>query len=102
MTTQLRSATVVAACALLAACVTTTPTYDARLGDALQIAQARQTLDPGATARNAMDPVTGADGRAARAAYDRYLFSYVRPTPQPGVFTIGVSTGQTVGGTGIR
>jgi hypothetical protein len=30
------------------------------------------------------------DGPAARAAYDRYLFSFVRPQPQPNVFTIGV------------
>ncbi len=93
MTTQLRPLMVLAGCALLSACVTTTPNYDARFGDSVQIAQARQTMDPAATVRNAANPVAGVDGRAARAAYDRYLFSFIRPTPQPNVFTIGVSGG---------
>jgi hypothetical protein len=97
MTIQLRSVTVLAGCALLTACVATTPNYDARRGDAVQIAQARQTLDPEAAVRNAMDPVAGMDARAARAAYDRYLLSFVRPTPQPNVFTIGVGGGQAIG-----
>jgi hypothetical protein len=93
MTTQLRTVMVLAACALLSACVTTTPGYDARFGDSVQIAQARHTLDPGATVRNAANPVAGQDGRTARAAYDRYLFSFIKPEPQPNVFTIGVSGG---------
>jgi hypothetical protein len=97
MTTQLRSVTALAGCVLLAACVATTPNYDARRGDSVQIAQARQTLDPEAAVRNAMDPVAGMDARAARAAYDRYLMSFVRPTPQPNVFTIGVSGGGSMG-----
>ena len=91
MTTQLRTAVVLAGCALLSACVTTTPNYDARFSDSVQIAQARQTLDPGATTRNATNTLAGMDGQAARAAYDRYLFSFVRPQAQPNVFTIGVS-----------
>ena len=95
MTTQLRTVTVLAGCALLSACVTTTPDFDARFGDSVQIAQARHTLDPGATVRNAADPVKGMDGRSARAAYDRYLFSFVRPEPQPNVFTIGVTFGSS-------
>src|SRR5512134_3784613 len=95
MTTQLRTVMVLAGCALLSACVTTTPEYDARFGDSVQIAQARHTLDPGATVRNAANPATGQDGRSARAAYDRYLFSFVRPEPQPNVFAIGVSGGSS-------
>ena len=98
MTTQLRTVMVLAGCALLSACVTTTPEYDARFGDSVQIAQARHTLDPGATARNAANPVAGQDGRTARAAYDRYLFSFIRPEPQPNVFTIGVSGGSSSSG----
>ena len=93
MTTQSRAFMVLAGCALLSACVSTTPNYDARFGDSVQIAQARQTIDPGATKRNAANPVAGLEGPAARAAYDRYLFSFVRPTPQPNVFSIGVTGG---------
>ena len=100
MTTQLRTLTVLAGCALLSACVSTTPGYDARFGDSVQIAQARHTIDPGATVRNAANPVTGQDGRTARAAYDRYLFSFIRPEPQPNVFTIGVSGGSS--GSSVR
>src|SRR5512135_3418263 len=96
MTTQLRMTMTLAGCALLSACVTTTPNYDARFSDSVQIAQARQTLDPGATVRNATNPVAGVDGRSARAAYDRYLLSFIRPEPQPNVFTIGVSSGTGV------
>ena len=98
MTTQLRTVTVLAGCALPSACVTTTPNVDSRFGDSVQIAQARHTLDPGATARNAANPVAGQDGRTARAAYDRYLFSFIRPEPQPNVFTIGVSGGSSSSG----
>ena len=91
MTTLLRSALVLAACALLSACVTTTPNYDARFGDSAQIAQARQTIDPGATVRNANKEAAGLDGRAARGALLEYFRSFVRPEPQPNAFTIGVS-----------
>jgi hypothetical protein len=94
MTNQLRSVTLISACALLTACVSTTPNYDARLGDAVQISLARQTIDPGATARNASKDVAGVDGRAARAAFDRYLFSFIKPEPQANVFAIGVTGNQ--------
>jgi hypothetical protein len=95
MTTRIRTVLALAACALLGACATTTPNYDARLGDAVQVAQARQTIDPAATKRNAADPVAGVDGRAGRAAYDRYLFTFVRPEPTANVFAIGVSGSQS-------
>ena len=97
MTNQLRTVLVLGGCALLSACVTTTPNYDARYGDSVQIAQARQTLDPAATMRNATNTVAGMDGRAARAAYDHYLFSFIRPEAQTNAFTIGVSTGTNAG-----
>ncbi len=95
MTTQLRITMVLAACALLSACVTTTPNMDARFGDSVQIAQARSTIDAGATVRNASNPVAGLEGPAARAAYDRYLFSFVRPQPQSNAFVLGLSSGSS-------
>ncbi len=101
MTNQFRAVLVLGACTLLSACVTTTPNYDARYGDSVQIAQARQTLDPGATTRNATNTLAGMDGRAARAAYNNYLFSFIRPEPLTNAFTIGVSAGGTAG-TGMR
>ncbi len=103
MTTQLRITMVLAACALLSACVTTTPNMDSRFGDSVQIAQARSTLDPGATVRNAANPVSVLDGTAARGVYDRYLFSFVRPQPQANAFVIGVGGGSgTTGSSGSR
>lgn len=94
MTTRITILTALGGCALLAACATTTPHFDARFGDAAQVAQARQTLDAGATARNATHPVAGLDGRAARAGYDRYVSSFARPEPTANVFAIGVTGGQ--------
>src|SRR5512143_1377281 len=93
MTTQLRTLAVVSACVWLTACVATTPNYDAGFSDSVRIAQARQMFDPGATARNASKDATGIDGRAARASYDRYLMTFMRPEPQPNVFTIGIGAG---------
>jgi hypothetical protein len=93
MSTQLRTTLAALACvALLPACVSTTPGYDARLGDAVDIAQARQTFDPGAAARNAQRDVAGLDGRSARAALNEYFKSFSKPEPQANVFTIGVSS----------
>ena len=97
MSIRLGTLTAFAGCALLSACISTTPNFDSRFGDSAQIAQARQTIDPGATTRNAANPAAGLDGVAARAAYDRYLFSFVRPVPQPNVFAIGVTGSQSSG-----
>jgi hypothetical protein len=55
---------------LLSACASTTPNWDARFGIDTRMVLAQQVLNPGA-ARNT-DPVSGMDGRSARAAYDRY------------------------------
>jgi hypothetical protein len=85
--TLLRAAAAALAGAL-AACVSTTPQWDAHFGEALRLAQARQIANPAAA--NNPDPVAGIDGRAARAAQDRYERSFREPAPQPGALTIGV------------
>lgn len=87
-----------AACALLTACVATTPGWDARFGDATGMAKARQTADPNATARNAGRDVAGVDGRAAKHAYDAYLKSFEQPERVGNVFAIGLTGGSTGGG----
>lgn len=79
-----------AAAAALSACASTSPNLDAQFGDAVQVAGARQTLDTTATARNAGRDVGGLDARAARAAFDRYLATFLRPEPQQNAFVIGV------------
>jgi hypothetical protein len=95
--------TAAAVCATLGACASVTPEYDARFGQAVQVSTANQLIDPQATARHARDDAATMDGRAARAAYNRYVLSFVRPQPAPNAFTIGVlgsmGTG-SVAGTG--
>ncbi|SDG94955.1 hypothetical protein SAMN05216320_108206 [Duganella sp. OV458] len=54
----------------LSACTSTTPHWDSRFGLDTRTALMQQVADP-AAAHNT-DPVAGMDGRAARAAYERY------------------------------
>src|SRR5438067_13152208 len=72
---------VLASSALLAGCAHTTPDWDAHFGDAARIALAQQVADPQA-ARKA-GPAAGMDGRAARAAYERYQKSFNEAAAQP-------------------
>ncbi|MDC8759250.1 pilus assembly protein [Janthinobacterium fluminis] len=69
-------------------CVATTPELDRHFGESVKLLQAQQTLRPDAV-RNA-DPVAGVDGKAAKAAYERYQKSFATPEPQADAFTIGV------------
>jgi hypothetical protein len=69
------------AAALLSACASTTPHWDARFGDSVRILNAQQVARPQAAANT--DPVAGMDGRAARAAVDRYERSLPEPKAAP-------------------
>lgn len=67
---------------------TTTPTTDARLGEAMTMLKAQQTINPDAS-QNA-DPVAGIDGKAAKGALDNYRDSFRKPPVEPSaVFAIG-------------
>jgi hypothetical protein len=55
---------------ILAACASTTPHWDAQFGDTVRSLRAQQLVHPQAAAN--ADPVNGIDGRAARAALERY------------------------------
>ena len=70
-----------AALALLACgaqgCVSSTPDWDGRFGEATRSNLAAQVIAPGAAANR--DPATGLDGPAARAAIGNYQRSYARP-----------------------
>lgn len=76
----------------LSSCASTTPNWDARFGETVNMAVAQQTLNPEAS-RNT-NPVTGIDGRAGREAVQRYQKSFAEPEPPANVFTIGVSGGR--------
>lgn len=65
------------AAAVLSACASTTPYWDARFGDSVRALNAQQVARPQAGAN--ADPVAGIDGRAARAAIDRYERSLPEP-----------------------
>lgn len=86
---RIERAAMLALAVLLAACAPTTPQWDGRFGDSLRVSMASQVANPEAV-RNA-DPVAGIDGRAARAAHERYERSFsVPPPPAPALsITIG-------------
>ncbi|MFM7483261.1 MAG: hypothetical protein ACKO2S_03295 [Burkholderiaceae bacterium] len=73
---------------ILAACVPTTPQWDAQFGQSVRLAQQRQTLDPTA---GGDDPVNGIDGSSGREAIVRYRSSFKEPAPVNSSFTIGVT-----------
>ena len=80
----------------LAGCMTTTPVYDTRFGDAVRTVRAMQILNPDASLNN--DPVTGIDGRAATAAMDRYNTSFRTPQSDPNGYAVGVGS---IGGSSL-
>ena len=77
--------------AMLAACGTTTPDYDARFGDAVRQARVAMTIHPDAPASG--DQAAGIDGQAAREAIGRYHDSYKAPPPVTNVINIGGTGG---------
>lgn len=93
MTTTYQTLLLTALLTALAGCASSTPTLDSHLGEAVNSAKAVQTVNPDASQNT--DPVAGVDGKAAKAAVDRYHESFKSP-PATNVFTIGVggSSGQ--------
>ncbi len=72
----------------LAACVPTTPQWDARFGQSVRLTQQQQIIDPTA---GGDEPVNGIDGASGREAIVRYRSSFKEPAPASSSFTIGVS-----------
>lgn len=79
-------AAVLTLAAFLAGCASTAQS-DPTFGDTVRATAASQVLDPGAV-RNA-NPVTGIDGRAARATQLRYEASFAQPAPAEHAMTTG-------------
>lgn len=73
---------------MLAACVPTTPQWDAQFGHSVRLAQQQQTLNPAA---GGTAPVNGIDGASGREAIGRYRNSFKEPTPVSPPLTIGVA-----------
>jgi hypothetical protein len=67
-----------------------TPEVDARFGDAVRQARARQTIDPEAGKNT--DPVAGIDGEAGRATMNEYYKSFKEPPPTFNILGIGGSS----------
>lgn len=65
------------AAALLSACAQTTPRWDERFGESVRANLAVQVINPAAGANP--NPAAGIDGKAARAAYERYVESFQKP-----------------------
>jgi hypothetical protein len=61
----------------LAGCMTPTPHYDEKFGEAVRAAVAQQTINPDAS-RNT-DPVAGLDGKAATQTINNYDKSFAAP-----------------------
>ena len=66
---------------LLSGCAATTPQNDVRFGQSVRATLASQVADPAAV-RNTK-PVNGIDGRAARAALQRYEHSFGKAEAAP-------------------
>lgn len=79
MTTTLRIRIQLCALAALSVsgCASTSPVMDKEFGASVRTTMASQVADP-AAGRNG-NPVSGMDGRAARAAHERYEQSFAQP-----------------------
>ncbi|MGX4641097.1 hypothetical protein [Massilia sp. SYSU DXS3249] len=77
----------IAVLVLLQGC-STAPRFEKNFGNAVRTNLAAQTVDPRGAAN--VNPATGIDGPAARAAHDRYQRSFVQPDPKaPMLNTLG-------------
>jgi type IV pilus biogenesis protein CpaD/CtpE len=68
----------VALLALLFSGCATTPRWDGRFGETVRATLATQVANPAAAAN--ANPVSGIDGRAARATQERYEHSFKDPS----------------------
>lgn len=68
-----------------------TPRLDAKFGEAVRQARARQTIDPEASKNT--DPVSGIDGVAAQNSIEEYQKSFQEPPQTFNVLGIGGGAG---------
>jgi hypothetical protein len=77
----------------LSGCMSTTPQYDARFGDAVRHNRQAQVLDP-AAGRGQSEPAA-LDAGSARSAFQRYRDSFKAPPPVVNVINLGGSGAQS-------
>jgi hypothetical protein len=83
-----KSPFIAALCAVVVGgCTSLTPYFDQQVGRAVDMAKARQTVNPDAS-RNT-DPVAGIGGGPADASMDEYQKSFTAPPPTFTVINIG-------------
>jgi hypothetical protein len=87
----MRTGIALAAALLVAGCVQTTPKWDRQFGDTVRANTAAQVLNPAAAANT--NPAAGIDGRAARAAHERYERSFAEPAANGGSTLINSAGG---------
>ena len=75
----------------LAGCMSTTPEYDKRFGDAVRQSRLQMTINP--DAGRTADAALGMDGPSAREALVRYQSTFKTPPPVTNVINIGGSGG---------
>jgi hypothetical protein len=75
----------------LTGCMSTTPEYDKRFGDAVRQSRLQMTINP--DAGRTADAALGMDGPSAREALVRYQGSFKTPPPVTNVINIGGSGG---------
>lgn len=78
-------------CAALGGCMTSTPLWDARFGEAARAVKQAQIIDPQAGERNPSRP--GVDGAAAVSAMNRYDKSFAKSSAAANPYVIGIGTG---------
>ena len=75
--------------ALLAGCMSTTPEYDKRFGDAVRQSRLDMTINP--DAGSTADAALGMDGISAREGLVRYQSTFKTPPPVTNVISISGS-----------
>jgi hypothetical protein len=77
--------------ALTTGCAPFSPRWDARFGEAVEIAKAQQTMNPEASLNT--EPVQGVDGQAGDAMFDSYRNSFRTPQLLPRGIPSSLSSG---------
>jgi hypothetical protein len=85
-----RAALVLPFCMALGGCLSSSPIWDAHVGDAVRTVAKAQIIDPHAGEHTPSTP--GIDGQAAVSAQDAYDKSFRLPDPAPNAFVIGVGS----------
>lgn len=86
-----RAALVLTLGAALGGCMTSTPVWDAHVGDAVRTVSQMQIIDPHAGEHTPSTP--GVDGKAAVAAQEAYIKSFQTPPTTSNAFVIGIGNG---------